>query len=115
MKDIEFRSVLGFENVRTYAKFKESLDKDYDFVLVDGPNGSNGISRPDIMEHPEVLSKDAVVIVHDTDRIAEKTMVDRLTDIIHPKTVLQFNRCTVVSMLTDISGLNRLNEGQPKT
>lgn len=61
-------------NINSYTNFNTViLDKKYEFISIDGPWGSEGISRIDILSHiPQCLEKNFCIMLDDYERDGEK-------------------------------------------
>lgn len=75
--------------VNVYDNFKKNLiNKKYDVISIDGPFGSEQISRIDILECiPECLNKSFIIIIDDYNREGEKNMVFELENILKSKKI----------------------------
>lgn len=73
----------GMTNV--YTDFASVVEgKKYSLISIDGPWGSDGLSRVDVLPHiPAILEKDFVIMCDDCDRAGERAMVKMLEDKLH--------------------------------
>jgi len=72
--------------VTTYKDVVENLDNmKYDFIFVDGPFGSEALSRPQILDIIQngLLSDKFVIIIDDANRNGEMQTITRLKEILH--------------------------------
>ena len=78
------RYVRSATPIKHYKGFKEALmGKKFDLIFVDGPQGSNEISRVDITEIlPEALEKSFVIMVDDSERQGETRTIDLIGKIL---------------------------------
>ena len=72
-----------------YNKFKETFEgKKFDFVFIDGPQGSNGISRVDFTEIlPEALMESFVIMIDDSERQGESRTIDCICNILNKNNI----------------------------
>lgn len=76
-------------HVNTYADISDVIaDDTYDVISIDGPWGSDGISRVDILPYiPRCLKRSWCVLVDDYGRAGEKNMVYELEKILKEHTI----------------------------
>lgn len=67
-------------DVYVYEEFDSVVNnKKYSLISIDGPWGSDGHSRIDLLNHiPQILQDDFVIIIDDYNRDGEKTMVSSM-------------------------------------
>lgn len=85
--DIEYRNVNGFET-KTYDGLIEKVKgKKFDFILVDGPWGSDHFSRYQVVDLAENdhLADKFVIIIDDYDRKGEQETASKLREILKSK------------------------------
>lgn len=70
----EGRYIRTQEPIRHYEGFAAALSGEtFDFIFIDGPQGSSGYSRPDVTELlPECLEKSFVIMLDDSERQGEQ-------------------------------------------
>lgn len=68
--------------INVYENFDSVvLNKKYSLISIDGPWGSDGISRIDILPHiPYCIEKDFVILLDDYNRGSEKKMINKLIE-----------------------------------
>lgn len=72
-------------NVNCYSDIGDVIEKSntFDLISIDGPWGSDGISRIDILPYiPQCLKKSWCILVDDYERIGEKNMIVELEEIL---------------------------------
>lgn len=76
----EYKPGAGKTNV--YQDFGNVVaGKKYSLISIDGPWGSDGVSRVDVLEHiPEILADDFVIMCDDCERSGERAMVKMLEE-----------------------------------
>lgn len=76
----EYKPGAGKTNV--YQDFGSVVaSKKYSLISIDGPWGSDGVSRVDVLEHiPEILEDDFVIMCDDCERPGERAMVKMLEE-----------------------------------
>jgi len=90
--DIEKRIIHGQE-VNMYKGLISKLEKEkFDFVIVDGPWGSNNYSRYQIVELLEnnLISEQFVILIDDFERIGEQETVVKLKELLNQKGIKYF-------------------------
>ncbi len=85
--------------IKYYDKFAETLtDKIFDFIFVDGPQGSEEYSRVDIMEIlPECLADSFVIMVDDSERPGERKTIGAILGILE-KEEIAYSICEIDGM-----------------
>ena len=88
--------------VNVYSNFKNEIqDKKYNLISIDGPWGSEAISRIDILECiPECLETSFVIMFDDYQRFGEKNMISELKKILTRNNILY--ECSVKRGMNDI-------------
>ena len=88
-----------------YKNFKKLLSgKKYSVISIDGPWGSNRYSRRDIVELlPDILEKNFVIIMDDTDRKGENDTIEEIKRILNDRGIAyvlgvypSISDCTVI-------------------
>lgn len=79
--------ILYYENIDLYFK------NNYDFILIDGPFGSDRFSRGDIIPYIEKFSIDTnyVILLDDTNRIGEADTLNRIINLLNQMKVPVFS------------------------
>ena len=69
-------------DVNAYKEFKERLsEKNFDLIFIDGPFGSNPISRIDIMDLlPECINESFILMLDDAGRYGEQNTLKMMTN-----------------------------------
>lgn len=72
-----------------YDSFREKLEgQKFDFIFVDGPQGSDEFSRVDITEIlPEALADDFVIMIDDSERAGEKRTISTIMEILNKNNI----------------------------
>lgn len=80
----EGRYIRTQESIRHYEGFAEALSGEtFDFIFIDGPQGSRGYSRPDVTELlPECLEKSFVIMLDDSERQGEQNTMHAMMQIL---------------------------------
>lgn len=111
LKDITYVKIQDFEKCRVYDAFVDSLHEKYDFILIDGPHGCDGMSRANLYQNIDILDKKSILMIHDTNRQGEKTLVNSLLSLLPNYTSIEFTKCTILSpkqtVLSDILSLTQ--------
>ena len=103
MKDEIEETIDGHDNCRLYGDFKSNLNPPYDFVLIDGPRGSeNTVSRPNILNDIDVLDRHSTIVFHDTRRPGEQLTMSMMMGKLKGYWRRDFNLCSVITNM-DIS------------
>ncbi len=70
--------------VNAYKDFKKNISgKQYNVISIDGPWGSGHYSRRDIVPLlPDILTKDFVIIMDDSNRIGEKETIEEIINVL---------------------------------
>ena len=100
IKDIEYIKINSYNNCRIYSKFKDKLKSTYDFIFIDGPHGCDGLSRANIYQNSELLNVNSLLLIHDTNRSGEKTLVDNLLKKLSNYDFINFSKCTILKPKT---------------
>lgn len=83
--------VLRYENFRT-----QFLNKKFDFIFIDGPNGSPEFSRIDILDIlPECLEKSFIIMLDDYERIGEQRTANFIRRVLHNNNIIAYEGGTV--------------------
>ena len=87
--DIEYKNIGGFETKTYEGLIQKVSGKKFDFILVDGPWGSEHFSRYQIVEIVENgnLADEFVIIIDDYERKGEQETVAKLKDIFKIKNI----------------------------
>ena len=85
--DIEYRNVNGFETKTYDGLIKKVKGKKFDFILVDGPWGSDHFSRYQVIDLVENdhLAHEFVIIIDDYDRKGEQETASKLREVFKSK------------------------------
>lgn len=75
-------------NVEIYRDFSEVVNGKYDLISIDGPIGTEGFSRIDILGClPKCLNDKFCILIDDYNRIGEQRMVEELKEVLHSEDI----------------------------
>ena len=92
------KTIDGHDNCRLYDDFRSGLNPPYDFVLIDGPQGSKDtISRANILNDIDVLDNNSTIIFHDTRRPGEQLTMSKMMEKLNGYRKRDFQICSVIT------------------
>lgn len=94
--------------INTYDNFYNFVKNEkYDFICIDGPIGSKVISRINVLQSiPEILPAKFTILLHDTDRVAEKLTYNLMLNKLHEHGIFPsiniFNKSTFITTFNNL-------------